>query len=183
MHLCLEGHLKFNFTSYLFFKKIILHFLHDIKFLLSNLFFLSYLLLVVVVAAAAAAAVILKIEFTKYWTDSIQKAFRTIPYGPGKGTIWTTSISICKPVHLYNILCCFKTLSWKCKTTSTVSSALPYTHTVETVPIKHNKHLLSFVVWDLGCNTQPRHTNLDHYSKETVFQQGMCGYSTCPLEM
>lgn len=58
MHLCLEGHLEFNFTSYLFFKKIILHFLHDIKFLLSNLFFLRYLLLVVAAAAAAAVVVV-----------------------------------------------------------------------------------------------------------------------------
>lgn len=26
----------------------------------------------------------LKIEFTINWTDSVQKAFRTIPYGPGR---------------------------------------------------------------------------------------------------
>lgn len=113
----------------------------------------------------------LKIEFTINWTDSVQKAFRTIPYGPGKGTIWTSPISICKLVHLYNTLYhCNKILRWKCKSENSLSLALPGNHTSENLLINLMKHLLSFIFWNLACNT--RHTNLGHYSLETIFRQG-----------
>lgn len=106
----------------------------------------------------------LKIEFTINWTDSVQKAFRTIPYGPGKGTIWTIPISVCKLVHLYNTLYhCNKILRWKRKSENSLSLALPGNRKFTD---KLNKHLLQFIF----CNT--RHTNLGHYSLKTIFRQG-----------
>lgn len=113
---------------------------------------------------------VLKIEFTINWTDSVQKAFRTIPYGPGKATIWTIPISICKLVHLYNTLYhCNKILRWKCKSENTLSLALLRNHTSENllinlINIYFNLHSEIFI-----CNTT--HTNLGHYSLETIFQQ------------
>lgn len=113
----------------------------------------------------------LKIEFTINWTDSVQKAFRTIPYGPGKGTIWTIPISICKLVHLYNTLYhCNKILRWKRKSENSLSLALPGNHTSENLLINLINIYFNLYSGILVCNT--RHRNLGHYSLETIFRQG-----------
>lgn len=113
----------------------------------------------------------LKIEYTINWTDSVQKAFRTIPYGPGKGTIWTILISICKLVHLYNTLYhCNKILRGKRKSENSLSLALPGNHTAEILLINLINIYFNLYSDILVCNT--RHTNLGHYSLETIFRQG-----------
>lgn len=140
-------------------KQIFLGPLHDMKFFFPGSFYL-----VIFLGA-------LKIEFTINWTDSVQKAFRTIPYGPGKGTIWTIPISICKLVHLYNTLYhCNKILRWKRKSENSLSLALPGNHTSKNVLI--NLINIYFILYSeiLVCST--RHTNLGHNSLETIFQQG-----------